>query len=130
LSKPVAHSGRQTTPDLLVFSPPATLLCLPHRHSDFKFTISEFEAYEDRREEFFKKPRARVALLAGGIVWRLALEELGIQPALSGPTDSRFYSFEVTTDSGEKFVDDALSVAEMDLICGVYYVYGTGTKLG
>jgi hypothetical protein len=87
-------------------------------------------AYEARREQFFKKRHGRAALLAGGIIRRLALEELGIEPALSGPTDSPYYSYIITTDSGQTFVDDALSVAEMDLICGVYYVYSDdGTKL-
>jgi len=82
------------------------------------------------RELFFSNHQhLRAALLAGGIIWRLALEELGIDPALWGPSEATKYAFEILSEFGD-FVDDGLTVEEMDFICGVYYVYGSTNKTG
>lgn len=104
---------------------------LPHRHNDFEFDRSDFLEYERRRELFFSNHQhLRAALLAGGIIWRLALEELGIDPALWGPSEATNYAFELLSDN-QSFVDDGLSSEEMDFICGVYYVYtGSCSKTG
>jgi hypothetical protein len=103
---------------------------LPHRHNDFSFSRHHFREYEQMRELFFSNHQhLRAALLAGGIIWRLALEELGIDPALWGPSEATKYAFEILSEFGD-FVDDGLTVEEMDFICGVYYVYGSTNKAG
>jgi len=84
------------------------------------------------RDIYLKQPHCRAALLAGGIVWCLALESLGISPVLHGPSDLALnYGMRTSAldDSGQAYTlyDDTLTEAETDLICGVYKIYtGTG----
>jgi hypothetical protein len=110
---------------------PSSRPLLPHRHNDFVFGHLDFKEYELQREIFFSNyQHLRAALLAGGIIWRIALEELGIDPALWGPSETTNYAFELVLNN-QSFVDDGLSSEEMDFICGVYYVYtGTCSKTG
>ena len=84
----------------------------------------EYTAYETRRDKFLTEPHARAAILAGGIVWRLALESLPIDTPFSGPSE-RAYTHGLVLNSPDlgKVCDDALTTEEMDLICGVYKVY-------
>ena len=116
------RSLKRSPLDRTIVPPPEQRL--PHRREGFDYTPAVYEAYEARLAEFFQDHRhARAALLAGGIVWRLAMEYLGPEDALWGPSDSTYYAYETTSESGDTFVDDDLTAAEMDLICGVYYVY-------
>jgi hypothetical protein len=99
------------------------------RQSGYNADAFEYAAYEDRRDAFLRQPHGRAALLVGGIVWRLALDALGYQPALDGPSmDAPVYgcrhSSPVLGDtlSSEHGYDDSLSPDELDLVCGVYLV--------
>ena len=67
-------------------------------------------------------PRGRAALKEGGIVWRLAMEDLQQDAIFNGPTEMRSQVF--ITDGLECY-DDVLTDQELEIICGVYYV-GTG----
>ncbi|KAF8575676.1 hypothetical protein K439DRAFT_1369267 [Ramaria rubella] len=82
----------------------------------------DYIAYEAIRNEFFHQPRAWAALMYGGIIWRLAIEHIGPEHVLIGPTDEVYRNGEVIRPDGDhEYWDDFLSVEELDLICGVYH---------
>jgi hypothetical protein len=63
--------------------------------------------------------------MAGGILRRLALEAAKEYDVLLGPTDDVFVSGVCLSDGSNKnkaYWDDALTKAEIELICGVYKV--------
>src|SRR5215471_869346 len=97
---------------------------LAYRSRRHVFRLTDYSAYEDMRQEFLEKPFARAAVLVGGIIWRLAVDTIGAEVALRGPsTHAHEFGDLVTDPSGKQFVDDALSDEEMDLICGKYIIY-------
>jgi hypothetical protein len=100
------------------------LAALPHRKKSYIFTHLDFVSYERMLERFFQYPHARAALLEGGILWRIAVEYLDPQVAVSGPSDSaNDFGDRISLPEGETFVDDSLSEDERDLICGTCVVY-------
>ena len=87
-----------------------------------KFTTKDYEQYLDMREEVLRSCDGRAALLAGGIIWRLALDALcDKQITLDGPslypTRANYHVFD-----GLGYVDDVLTEHQEDVICGVYRV--------
>jgi hypothetical protein len=110
--------------------PTRPCLTLPHhiglgeRHEGYEPGAADYEAYESVRDAFLRSPRARAALLKGGIVWRLAMEFLEPGLVLAGPSDDALahgQSFHPTADA-PKYCDDELTSDELDLVCGVYQV--------
>ncbi|KAF8576635.1 hypothetical protein K439DRAFT_1366690 [Ramaria rubella] len=94
----------------------------------YKPTAVDYAAYEVICGEFFRQPRARTALMHGGIVWHLAVEHICLESVLIGPTDEVFRIGEVIRPDGEhEYWDDTLSEEELNLICGVYHCE-TGDK--
>ncbi|KJA12809.1 hypothetical protein HYPSUDRAFT_93774, partial [Hypholoma sublateritium FD-334 SS-4] len=73
------------------------------------------------------------ALMRGGILWRLAIENASFQDVLAGPTTIATIQHQCVswvTESGKYCVDDVLNTHEADVISGVYYVYtGQGTQM-
>ena len=76
---------------------------------------------------------ARACVLAGGILWRLAVNMLGvdaaIDAALDGPTLDRSrpvfstrHSNQDRSSSSTEWWDDSLTEEEANLICGVYNI--------
>jgi hypothetical protein len=64
----------------------------------------------------------------GGIIWRLAFETLGSSAEeimLAGPSEECLDCTRKWYMGEQEWCDDALTDAELDLICGVYKV-GTG----
>ena len=60
-------------------------------------------------------------------MWRLALETLGLDPALEGPSHEFTATQKVKElTPGNWVYDDDLTIHELDIICGVYRV-DTGT---
>ncbi|KAJ3558256.1 hypothetical protein NM688_g1035 [Phlebia brevispora] len=90
----------------------------PYNH---KFCRNDYVLHKQRVEAFFRLPHARAALLMGGIVWRIAVEVLDLEHVLFGPSGSRTYQHMIKLAEGDA-VDDRLSQAECDLICGVSHV--------
>ena len=83
----------------------------------------DYLAYETRRDAFLSQPRARAALLKGGIVWRLAREHIHVEDVLNGPSDDAHqYPKVLCTSDGRLVEDDDLTEDELNLICGVYEV--------
>ena len=59
--------------------------------------------------------------MRGGIVWRLAYEDVDPQRVLLGPSDSWRKQVQVLGDVA--YEDDTLSEEELFVICGVYRIY-------
>jgi hypothetical protein len=102
------------------------------RNLGYEVDAFEYAIYEAKRSAFLRRePQARAALLAGGLVWRLAVESLGKDLStaiLSGPSvASHTYGFKHCSFRWCNETDDILRQDELDLICGVYKVY-TGTS--
>ena len=103
-------------------------------------THYDYEDYEQRLRDFFRdNHRARVAIMSGGILWRLVVEAIGFTAALDyvleGPSQDRFqFVYETKDASGNglgpitEWWDDTLTEEEEDLICGVYRVYSSTCK--
>jgi hypothetical protein len=64
---------------------PSRLGLLPIQSPGYKFTRKDYDAYQRQCSVIFGQPRARAALLRGGIVWRLAVEILSWDKVLHGP---------------------------------------------
>jgi hypothetical protein len=94
------------------------------RSPGYVFTIEDFNAYVYRRDSLLRTPRGRAALLKGGIVWRLAVEVIGVDECLEGPSvetlvHRRGHVFP-TDNPAIDLCDDDLSASELDIICGIY----------
>ncbi|KAI0338184.1 hypothetical protein BDW22DRAFT_1338568 [Trametopsis cervina] len=90
----------------------------------YNFSIYDFAAYEERRDKLVRSPRGRAAFLMGGIVWRLAMESMGYEDVLRGPSGFHTQADVITIDA-RAFVDDTLTEHELDIICGVYRTLGS-----
>ncbi|KAJ7234858.1 hypothetical protein C8J57DRAFT_1379906 [Mycena rebaudengoi] len=66
---------------------------IPIRSVGYRYKVSDYVAYE--------------TLLMGGIVWRIAVDVLGLDHVLAGPSSSDRW-------------DDMLSPVEADMICGLH----------
>ena len=106
-------------------SDPRPLLRLTIRPFNHNFTAADFEAYECSRRYLFRDPRiARAALLAGGILWRLAIEDVALDVALIGPEplfSQLGFGFRIQDEKGDVYVDDGLTHIEMCNIVGMYF---------
>ena len=99
---------------------------LPIRLSGYQFSLRDYEAYRRQCSAIFAHPRARAALLRGGIVWRLAIEFLSFDDALQGPsiaTTVYRHGLSVECQKGNILGDDDLTEVELNLICGAYICY-------
>ena len=105
------------------------------RRAGYNPDLLDYESYVLTRDTYLRQPHCRAALLAGGIVWRLAFEALGISPVLDGPTAHTLkYGMRISASdaSGQAHTlyDDSLMEDETNLICEVYKIYtGTGCSL-
>ncbi|PPQ83601.1 hypothetical protein CVT24_005036, partial [Panaeolus cyanescens] len=101
------------------------------RAPQYSFTRADYDSYRVICHTILTGPRGRAALMAGGIVARIALDHLSLDVLMKGP------SFQVLSEAcglscnraGTTYSDDALTSDEMDLICGLYNVYsGIGAQ--
>lgn len=101
---------------------PQSSMGLGRRHNRFGFSPKDYRLYERTRDALLAGPQGRAALLAGGLTWRLAIDALGLEYALQGPSHTKM-SQVVATVNGIEYVDDVLTQEELDIIAGVYFVY-------
>lgn len=94
------------------------------RRLGYKGDSNDYAGYESRRTAFLAQSRGRKAVLAGGIVWRLAINSVELPHVLVGPSEDVFeYGDVIRSDSdGGLLWDDSLFEDELNLICGVYKV--------
>jgi hypothetical protein len=95
---------------------------------DYNPGLREYRYYERVRKEFCSLPRARAALTRGNIIWRLALESIGVpaeEIVSDGPSEEVFTHGTCITNlrTSDVLWDDELSEEEKDLMCGVYRVF-------
>lgn len=95
---------------------------LSWRAHGFKATAEDYAAYEDLRDAWLEKhSNAHAALAHGGIVWRLAVHSLSAESLFNGPRAEPERQRGVLV-SDIQYVEDTLTVHELELICGVYHV--------
>ncbi|KAL0058527.1 hypothetical protein AAF712_014786 [Marasmius tenuissimus] len=97
---------------------------LGFRDSDYKADVHDLRGYEAARDRFFRTTRGRAAVMAGGIIARLAREVVPDADVVHGPDpDLVFRTGRCFVDTPEYgYWDDELTPEEIDLICGVYIV--------
>lgn len=121
-------SAFRTMLQVPIFAIKASPTTIPRlRFSDYKFSATDYETYCLERAEILRDPRiARQALMQGGILWRLAIENASFQSVLAGPTTlatSQHRCLSLAIDSKNIWIDDVLDKHEAEIISGVYYVY-------
>jgi hypothetical protein len=101
-----------------------TSVFLGWRRQGYQPDHIDYTDYEAKRDAFLESPRARAALLMGGIVWRLAKHSLNLDCVLSGPSSqARYHGLRHHSKMLGDTIDDELTSDEIDLICGVYWIY-------
>ena len=95
------------------------------RPKKYRFDVADFSVYQTVCDSFLKSnPFCRAALCMGGIVARLARENIPNTAALLGPSQDALNGLQkIMVYGDELFCDDELSDAHKDLICGVYKVH-------
>jgi hypothetical protein len=98
---------------------------LGYRPVNYQPTIHDYQSYECKRNHFLRSPRGRAALLAGGLIARLARDVVNFDDVCYGPSDEFYRDGFCLKD--EKYLsfalwDDYLTEDEQDMICGVYKV--------
>ncbi|KAG2739436.1 hypothetical protein P692DRAFT_201729657 [Suillus brevipes Sb2] len=91
----------------------------------FRPVYADYIMYEQHRHEFMNQPRARAALLHGGLIWRLALHSLGfdvLPSVLDGISPEAVPFGLMLSINDQTYFDDELSQEEIDFMCGTYYV--------
>ncbi|KAG1762227.1 hypothetical protein EDD22DRAFT_953307 [Suillus occidentalis] len=92
----------------------------------FRPVYTDYIVYEQHHHEFMNQPRARAALLHGGLIWWLALYSLGfdILPSILDGISREAVPFGLMLDvNGQTYFDDELLEEEVDFMCGTYYVH-------
>ncbi|KAJ7811506.1 hypothetical protein B0H13DRAFT_1666774 [Mycena leptocephala] len=109
---------------------PPSINTLGRRPASYKPTLVDFGVYVQRRDAFLRSPRGRAALFYGGIVGRLArlaIPDFQDIACLDPSEDILKAGACVLNGNGEEALwHEALTPAEINLICGVYSVE-TGT---
>ncbi|KAG1724921.1 hypothetical protein EDB19DRAFT_1833991 [Suillus lakei] len=85
--------------------------------------------YEQHRHEFLNQPHTRVALLHGGLIWRLALHSFGfnVLPSVLEGISREAVLFGLMLDiNSQTYFDDELSEEEIDFMCRMYYLHTNG----
>ncbi|KAJ4469377.1 hypothetical protein C8J55DRAFT_492089 [Lentinula edodes] len=100
---------------------------LGFRPVGFVPTLQDYRSYEAARNDFLRSARGRAALLAGGIIARLARGVVNENDIYDGPTEHALQKGEralcvLEEGASRAFWDDQLTLEEMDLICGSYEV--------
>lgn len=127
----LAQSPRPPTPTgapVIPHSPESGWNGLGYREAEYRPTTLDYGLYERHRRAVLCRPHGRAALMRGGIVWRLAYEDVDPQRVLFGPSDSEQKHVQLLGDVARE--DDTLSEEELFIICGVYRIYaGTSPSL-
>ncbi|KIK32508.1 hypothetical protein CY34DRAFT_19003 [Suillus luteus UH-Slu-Lm8-n1] len=91
----------------------------------FRPVYADYIMYEQHHHEFMNQPRARAALLHGGLIWRLALHSLGfdVLPSVLDGISPEAVPFDLMISINDQtYFDDELSEEEINFMCRTYYV--------
>lgn len=96
-------------------------LWLGWRPLDYVYGPRDYEAYvRARNTVLWSNPRMlRLALIAGGILWRIVLDALDIDLVVEGP--SLWAHFTDMRNHADGFVEDSLYSDEIQFLCGMYH---------
>lgn len=96
---------------------------LGSRPPDYKYGAADYEFYVKERWALLQQHKLRSCLSRGGILWRLAVEDLAPGIVLEGTSDiakAQYLAFAVTSQTGEVFVDDELGPYMTEFLCETY----------
>lgn len=99
--------------------PPETL---GRREKDYQPDEIDYRLYVQLRNSFLQSPRGRAALLAGGIIARIAQDVVPYEKVYDGPLEDVYTSGIYLSAGQTGYYDDVLSDEEISLICGTYDV--------
>ena len=97
---------------------------LGYRRERSTFDDIDFMLYKNLHDKFFRSPHGHLALLAGGIIARLAREIITDDRVYEGPMSDveRAGMCMGNVEQGVGYYSDVLSEAEVNLILGMYKV--------
>ncbi|KAG1748819.1 hypothetical protein EDD22DRAFT_850990 [Suillus occidentalis] len=125
LAMSVSPHRRRPLTELRTYSLGHVLRPKDHMLPRFRPVYADYIMYEQHRHEFMNQPRARAALLHGGLIWRLALHSLGfdvLPSVLDGISPEAVPFGLMLSINDQTYFDDELSEEEIDFMCGTYYV--------
>jgi hypothetical protein len=94
---------------------------LGFHHCSHTFDLANFSLYNF---DLLEDSAGRAALMLGGIIWRLAYNTIAQKRVTKGPASNVAWSGKnIVGLKGHTLVDNNLSPAVEDTICGVYKVY-------
>ncbi|KAG1827996.1 hypothetical protein EV424DRAFT_1536997 [Suillus variegatus] len=111
----VASHARRPLTELRTYTLGHVLPPKDHRLPHFRPVYADYIMYEQHRHEFMNQPRARAALLHGGLIWRLALHSLGFEvlPSVLDGISREAVPFGLMLSiDGQTYFDDELSEEE------------------
>jgi hypothetical protein len=95
------------------------------RGEGYTFGRRDYLAYRDHCQAILNHPRGRAALMHGHFMWRIAFRSVMWEDVYSGPsgwsTDSDEMIVVKDHTTNTEFVDDKLSTAEQEALCGTYH---------
>jgi hypothetical protein len=91
----------------------------------FTFGSQDYLAYREHCNAILIHPRGRAALMHGHFMWRIAFRSIMWEAVYRGPSgwSTNVDEMVVVRDpyTNEEFVDDKLSTAEQEALCGTYH---------
>ncbi|KAF8224556.1 hypothetical protein L208DRAFT_1310707 [Tricholoma matsutake] len=88
---------------------------LGYHHHDHMIDDAEYAIYKMKKRDILKSWYGWVAIMAGGILWRLSKDVVAPSYMQEGATVGSLGNFHL--------INDQLSAMEEDIICGVYHIY-------
>ena len=101
------------------------------RPDKFIFGNRDYLSYREHCHAILNHPRGRAALMHGGFMWRISFRSVLWEAVFGGPSgwSTDIDEMIVVRDStNTEYIDDKLSTAEKDALCGTYH-YLTGKSL-
>ncbi|KAJ3519812.1 hypothetical protein NMY22_g13030 [Coprinellus aureogranulatus] len=101
--------------------------------SQYQFGEKDYREYVRCRRRLLDGPAGRAAVRMGGIIWKLATNDIGLQEALSGiPSQDALCGQRVVRRVGEEefLVDDGLNLDEIMAICAYSSSIAEGSQRG
>lgn len=96
-----------------------------------KFAGHDYIAYREHCHAIISHPRGRAALMHGHFMWRIAIRSVKWEDVYKGPSGWSTNPDEmlvVKDSSGNEYIDDKLTMAEQEALCGTYHCL-TGKNL-
>jgi hypothetical protein len=115
----------RTNPPRHRLSPKSSKHLASLRHESHRFSKADYDKYLRHRRSLLSTSTGRAALLRGGIVWRLALEDVSVSDVFAGPSSQAIRGVGIVRHNGQGgyLVDDDLNSDEVDAIIGHYDLY-------